>query len=133
MLAFAQANRGERIALDYDTGGVNLTAYAVLDDQEHLMLTLINKDQNADADVTIAAGSAFQKATALRLKGLALDSADDVTLGGSEVAADGRWQADGVETLHAVRRRLLNPRACCQRRHREVERLTYGANCTGAK
>ena len=44
MLAFAQAGKGERIALDYDADGINLTAYAVLDDQRHLMVTLINKD-----------------------------------------------------------------------------------------
>ena len=45
----------------------------------------------------------FQNASALRLKGLALDSADNVTLGGSEVAADGSWKPMAVEALHAVR------------------------------
>jgi hypothetical protein len=102
MLAFAQAGKGERIALDYNADGMNLTAYAVLGDPRHLMLTLINKDQNADADITIATGQTFQKANALRLKGHALDSADNVALGGSEVAADGRWQPTEVESLRAV-------------------------------
>src|SRR5580692_1456384 len=87
MLAFAQASKGNRIALDYDTGGVNLTAYAVLGDHGDLMLTLINKDRNTDVDVTIAADRIFQNASALRLKGLALDSAASVTLGGGEVAS----------------------------------------------
>jgi Glycosyl hydrolase family 79 C-terminal beta domain len=103
MLAFAQANKGNRIALDYDSGGVNLTAYAVLGDHGDLMLTLINKDPNADADITMTTGQAFQKATALRLKGAALDSADNVTLGGSEVAPDGSWKPTEVESPHAVR------------------------------
>jgi hypothetical protein len=103
MLAFAQAGKGDRIALDYDAGGVNLTAYAVLDDHGHLMLTLINKDQNADAAVTMTTDQTFQKATALRLRGFALDSSDNVTLGGSEVAADGHWQPMDAESLHAVR------------------------------
>ena len=102
MLAFAQAGKGERIALDYDADGINLTAYAVLGDHGHLMLTLINKDRNADTDITIATGQIFQKATVLRLKGHALDSADKVTLGGSKVAADGRWQPTEVEYLRAV-------------------------------
>jgi hypothetical protein len=102
MLAFAQAGKGERIALDYDADGMNLTAYAVLGDHGHLMVTLINKDRNADADITMMTGQTFQKATALRLKGLALDSADNVTLGGSEVAANGRWQPREVESLHVV-------------------------------
>jgi hypothetical protein len=97
MLAFAQGSQGQCVALDYDTGGVNLTAYAAVDDQGHFAVTLINKDQNADADVTIAADHPLQSATALRLKGRALDSADDVTLGGSAVAADGRWKPADVE------------------------------------
>ena len=103
MLAFAQAGKGERIALDYDADGINLTAYAVLGDHRHLMVTLINKDPNADADITITTGNTFQKATALRLTGLALDSADNVTLGGSEVAANGHWQPTEVQSLRAVR------------------------------
>jgi len=101
MLAFAQASQGNRIALDYDSGGVNLTAYAVLGDQGRLMLTLINKDRDIAADVAIVAERAFHKASALRLTGLALDSAQRVTLGGSEVASDGNWQPTKVETLHS--------------------------------
>jgi hypothetical protein len=103
MLAFAQASKGNRIALDYDTGSVNLTIYAVLGDHGDLMLTLINKDRNTDADVTIAADRTFQNASALRLKGLALDSANNVALGGSEVASNGSWKPMDVESLHAVR------------------------------
>jgi len=102
MLAFAQAGKGERIALDYDADGMNLTAYAVLGDHGDLMLTLINKDPNADADITMTTGQTFQKATAWRLKGLALDSADNVTLGGIEVAANDRWHAREVEFLLTV-------------------------------
>jgi Glycosyl hydrolase family 79, N-terminal domain len=102
MLAFAQASKGERIALDYDADGLNLAAYAVLDDHGHLMLTLINKDRNTDADVTMTTGQTFQNATAWRLKGLALDSADNVTLGGIEVAANDRWHAREVEYLLTV-------------------------------
>ena len=99
MLAFAQAGKGERIALDYDADGINLKAYAVLGDHGDLMVTLINKDQNADADVTMTTGQTFQRATAWRLKGLALGSADNVTLGGIEVAAKDRWHARQIELL----------------------------------
>jgi hypothetical protein len=102
MLAFAQAGKGERIALNYDADGMNLTAYAALGDHGHLMLTLINKDINAGADITMTTGQTFQRATALRLRGSALESADNVTLGGSEVAADGHWQPTEVEPLHTV-------------------------------
>ncbi|MGD0147179.1 MAG: glycosyl hydrolase family 79 C-terminal domain-containing protein [Xanthobacteraceae bacterium] len=103
MLAFAQAGKGDRIALDYDTDGVNFTAYAVLGKHGDLTLTLINKDQNADADVTIATVGTLENATALRLTGAALDSADNVTLGGSEVASNGSWKPTEVESPHAAR------------------------------
>jgi hypothetical protein len=99
MLAFAQGSQGDRVALDYDTGGVNLTAYATADDLDRLAVTLINKDQASAADVTIGANRALQQATTIRLEGRALDSADDVTLGGSEVMADGKWRPTNVESL----------------------------------
>jgi hypothetical protein len=102
MLAFAQGGRGKRVAVDYDAGGVNLTAYAAVDDREQLAVTLINKDRTANAEVAIAADRALQKATALRLKGRALDSAENVTFGGSTVTADGHWQPANVEALNVA-------------------------------
>ena len=102
MLAFAQGGRGERVDLDFDAGGLNLTAYAAVDDRGELAVTLINKDQTAGADVTIATDRASRKATALRLKGHALDSADNVTFCGSTVTADGHWQPENVEALNVA-------------------------------
>jgi hypothetical protein len=102
MLAFAQGSQGEGVALDCDTGGVNLTAYAAVDDRGRLAVTLINKDQNADANIAISSDRSLQQATALRLRGRALDSASDVTLGGSVVTADGRWKPADVETVKAA-------------------------------
>ncbi len=101
MLAFAHGSRGDRVALDYDTGGVNLTAYATAD-RGRLAVTLINKDQSADADVTIGADRAFHNAIALWLKGRALDSADSVTFGGSVVAADGSWTPNNIESIRVA-------------------------------
>jgi hypothetical protein len=98
MLAFAQAGRGECLAPDYDSAGVNLTAYAAFGTDGHLGVTVINKDPHSDADVTITAGGSFQKTAVLRLAGRALDSVDGVTLGGSVVTANGRWSAAQVET-----------------------------------
>jgi Glycosyl hydrolase family 79 C-terminal beta domain len=102
MLAFAQGGRGERVALDCDAGGVNLTAYAAVDEREQLAVTLINKDRTTGAEVAIAADRAVQRATALRLKGRALDSADNVTFGGSTVTADGHWQPANVEAQNVA-------------------------------
>lgn len=102
MLAFARGGKGDLIALDYETGGVNLTAYAAAEDPGHLTVTLINKDQTADADVTIASGRMLREASALLLSGRALDNADDVTFGGSMLARDGSWKPMNVETLRVV-------------------------------
>lgn len=99
MLAFAQGSAGECLAPDYDTDGVNLTAYAATAGPGHLAVTVINKDEDADADITIASGRNSSSATALRLKGRALDRPEDVTLGGSTVAADGRWTPNEIEAL----------------------------------
>ena len=67
-----------------------------------MLSRLINKDQTAGADVTIAADRASRKATALRLKGSALDSADNVTFCGGTVTADGHWKPGNVEALNVA-------------------------------
>lgn len=99
MLAFAQGSNGDRIALDYDPTGVNFTAYAATTDPGDLAVTLINKDPNINIHITIETDRSFQNGAALRLKGRALDSGEAVTLGGSTVAADGRWTPGEVEPL----------------------------------
>jgi hypothetical protein len=102
MLAFAQMVRGECLAPDYDTEGMNLAAYAVFVGDRHLTAALINKDESSDADVTIVVGGRFPNARALRLTGRALASADGVTLGGATVAADGRWKPKEVEAVRVT-------------------------------
>jgi hypothetical protein len=102
MLAFAQASRGECLALDCDAGGVNMTAYAVQHSDGRLSVAVINKDASFDADVTIAADRGLHHAATLRLTGLALDRADGVTLGRASVTSDGRWQPKDVEMLHVA-------------------------------
>jgi hypothetical protein len=102
MLAFSQTAQGECLAPDYETGDMNLTAYAVLAGDRHLTAALINKDERTDADVTIAVDGRFPHAVALRLTGRALDSADGVTLGGATIAADGSWKPKEVEALRVT-------------------------------
>ena len=102
MLAFAQASRGECLTTDCETGGVNLTAYAVQNGDRRLAVAVINKDMNTDTDITITADRGLHHATALRLTGRALDRADGVTLGGASVASDGRWQPKEVEALRVA-------------------------------
>ena len=99
MLAFAQVQRGERVAINYEAAGLNLTAYAVLNGRKRLSIVVINKDASRGAGVTIGAEEHFVRANVLRLTGPSLESKDGVMLGGAPVAANGDWKARTVEPL----------------------------------
>jgi hypothetical protein len=99
LLAFAQAAKGEQIALSCDAGGINLTAYATRQRSGAVTLTVINKDLARDATVDVT-GFAPKQALAMRLTAPSLNAMNGVTLGGAAVGADGRWKdakADAVK------------------------------------
>ena len=66
LLAFAQAAQGEQIAVTCDTGGINLTAYAMRQSAGAVTLTVINKDLSQDATVEVT-GAAPRRAQVMRL------------------------------------------------------------------
>ena len=101
MLAFAQGSRGQRVALDHDAQGVNLSAYAVRADQGRVWITIINKDASVDANVVIAAKQRFSHARAMRLMAASLQANDGVTLAGSAVDTRGVWKPTHLEPLRA--------------------------------
>lgn len=86
--AFAQMPKGDLLDVEYQTGGINLTAHAVR--QEHnkgreLCVAVINKDASQDADAVIQAGGR-KHSRVLRLTGPALDAKDGVKLEEAPVA-----------------------------------------------
>ncbi|MGA8028559.1 MAG: glycosyl hydrolase family 79 C-terminal domain-containing protein, partial [Bryobacteraceae bacterium] len=89
MLAFARARRGQRLAVDYDPAGVNLTAYAV-GSEDKLFVTIINKDASRDADVNAVYARHLGNPTVLRLRAPSLESKTEVTLGGSAETFSGK-------------------------------------------
>lgn len=99
MLAFAHAGRGERLALDYNPGPVNLTIYATAQDQHHIGVTIINKDASRDAEVEFTSSQHLSQANAMRLTGPSLDSRQGVTFAGAGVAADGTWHPGKPELI----------------------------------
>jgi len=101
MLAFAQASRGQLVAVDCDAAGVNLTAHAVIHNGRRLSLTIINKDVSRDADVSITVTERLDHAEALRLIGPSLQSKDAVTLAESAVTKDGQWKPKRLERLRS--------------------------------
>lgn len=97
MLAFTQFAGGERLAVDYDTQGLNTTVSAARRDSE-VSVAIINKGSRA-AHAKILPGQKFERATALRLTGPSIESTTGVALGGSAVDAAGRWRAAKFEPL----------------------------------
>jgi hypothetical protein len=104
--AFAQLPKGELLGVETQTGGINLTAYAVRQGRE-LCLAVVNRDAQ-DADTAIRV-SGYSHGRVLRLTGPAPDARDGVLLGGVPVAANGAWSgakyqpvkvANGNATLH---------------------------------
>jgi hypothetical protein len=99
MLAFAQGGYGERLALDYDPGPVNLKVYAAVQDRGHLAVTMINKDASRDAEVEFSSKEHFTHASAMRLTGPSLQSKSGVIFAGSAVAANGTWHPTKMEPI----------------------------------
>lgn len=89
LLAFAQAGKGEQLAVNLDAGGVNLTAYATRSGAA-VRLMVINKDMRRDAAVSIS-GAAAKQAQAMRLSAPSLTATTGITLGGAAVEANGKW------------------------------------------
>ncbi len=104
MLAFAEACHGERVAVSYDAGAVNLTAYATVDADGTTALVIVNKDEGADAEIRIAAKSEAGSARVMRLSAPSLDSKSGVTLGGAAVEQDGQWRGrfETVRVIHGI-------------------------------
>ncbi len=100
MLAFAQASKGQRLALNYDPLGLNLTAYAVAPDPQRLSLTIVNKEPSQSAGISISCRRKFARGNLLRLTGPSLESKQNVTLGGAQVDASVNWKASSIESAH---------------------------------
>lgn len=99
MLLFHVAAQGRLVPLEVNAPGVNLTAYAVLDDGGTLRVTVINKDVTHDANVEISPGAPYARGAALKLAGPSLDATSGTTLGGSAVQADGSWTPGALEDV----------------------------------
>lgn len=101
MLAFAQGSKGRLLpsVLKADSM-INLTCHAVLQPDNAVVVTVINKDLNKAGFVTISTHTAFSKATLLRLTAPSPDNVSNVTLGGSAVKNDGTWEPKEIEEAY---------------------------------
>jgi hypothetical protein len=106
LLAFAQAAKGEQIAVSCDTGGINLTAYATRQNSGAMTLAVINKDLHQDAAVEVM-GAAQEQARIVRLSAPSLSALGGVTLGGASVSSDGTWKAAQIEQARIASGKVL--------------------------
>jgi len=102
MLAFSMAGIGTRVQTDTTSPGINLTSYGVSDGKGHTWITLINKDVDQKARVTINSLSKVKSAELIGLKAPSFDAKAGVTLAGAEVSPDGHWRAKDIEKLKLV-------------------------------
>ena len=99
--AFAQMPKGELVGVDCQTGGLNLTAYAVRNGRE-LGLAVINRDtQETDATIRL---SGYKRGRVLRLTGPEPQAKDGVLLGG--VTANGAWSGAKYEPVRVAHDRF---------------------------
>lgn len=91
LLAFSTAGNGDLVKLTLDKGGLNLSAYAALDDQGYLWVAVINKDEAGDARVEISLPLGYSRAGVDRLLAPSIDSKDQVTFASAKVSAQGSW------------------------------------------
>ena len=115
MLGFAHAARGRLAGCTLGTTGHNIKAYATLHDENHLAVTLINREPFSDVAVVLDRNlrSTFASASVMRLVAPSLDSKSGVTLGGSTVSDHGTWKPVRLEEFSLTSRspKLLLPRA----------------------
>jgi hypothetical protein len=99
MLLFKLASQGRLLPVTISETNINLKVYAVLTNNNKVLLTLINKDQTHNAQVLVNCDRQLHGASALRLTAPSLHSTSDITLGGSSVESDGSWKPRLSETI----------------------------------
>jgi hypothetical protein len=101
MLAFATAGKGDLLKLTLDKTDINLSAYATRDDEGIIWITVVNKDFVRDAMVEAMLPAGYSSAAAFRLSAPSVESKDQVTLAGAEVASNGKWTSGPPEPVVA--------------------------------
>jgi hypothetical protein len=101
MLLFEQAGPGRLVdaRLDFQQEVPLLTAYALRGNDGGIKAVVFNKHQDRSVSLTIDSGQRHGGATALRLSAPGIEAASNVTLGGAQVDASGKWKAEQEQKL----------------------------------
>ena len=101
MLAFAYGAAGQIVECHLSAGGSNLAAYATLKRDQQLSITLINKESDIDARVSIIGAQPFKRGSVVRLSAASLESSTDVSFSGAPVNPDGTWKVKREEQIQS--------------------------------
>lgn len=99
MLAFSLAGKGKILKLATSVHELNLTAYATKNNQEEIWVTVINKDLESQANISIPVPTGYSSIEVLRLEAPAVNSLENVTLAGGKVDEKGQWKPEKMEQL----------------------------------
>jgi hypothetical protein len=109
MLAFAHASEGAALVTDCNAGGANVTAYAVAGTGGALSVTIINKEESLDTQVSLSIPKDLDRAKVFRLAAPSLQATDGVTFGGTAVDSSGKWEPHVTEFLRRSQRTIEVP------------------------
>jgi hypothetical protein len=100
MLAFAAAVAGcnECLPTDFDTQGINMTAYVLGAGGKPRSVVVVNRDSSHDVQLSIEELD-MNSVSVMRMAAPSPDSKTDVTFGGASVDPDGRWKAKSQERI----------------------------------
>lgn len=90
MLFFHLASQGNILPVKTDHTGVK--AYAVLQADNKVIVTVINKDATTDAKVNLALNKHFNKANMMLLQSPSIFNKDTIYLGKTRISTTGKWQ-----------------------------------------
>lgn len=101
MLAFANAMSGchQSLAIQVDTGGMNLTAYALGSGGKPRSVVVVNRESSKDAHVDLSQ-LGLGNVSALRLTSPSADSKTGITFAGATVDPSGGWKARAHDRVH---------------------------------
>jgi len=108
MLAFAHGASGELIHSELEAESLNLEAYATVKRDKQICVTLINKESDVDASISIDRSLPFENGSVLRLSAPSLESSSGVTFGGSMVQSDGTWHAEEKVKIYVSNGNVLH-------------------------
>ncbi len=93
MLLYREFATGSLVSCKLETGGINATAYACLDNAGKLKLAIINKDLSRDLQLDLNGTMFSHPLRQLALQAPTVESTTGVELGGHSVSAGGSWNA----------------------------------------